>query len=282
MGGAGDPECERDTPHLKAGGRIEPCESAKHKAYESFEAEWPNKLWQMDHKGYFYLRDGSPCHPLTILDDHSRFLVGLYASGNEQKRTVKGALERTFQTYGMPERIICDNGRPWGMDREHPYTEFGVWLLRLGVKLSHSRPRHPQTLGKDERLHRTLKGELLSKEKFFDQEEAQKEFDRWRNAYNYERPHESLGQLVPASRYSPSVVAYPGRLPEVSYGSDFLVRKVGDKGEVSFRGKDYRVGKAFRGLPVGLLPTPTDGLYEVYFLSERLGIINSRNRPINR
>lgn len=262
---------------LRREGRIARGESGKHKAFGHFEAEEPNKLWQMDHKGYFYLGDGHPCYPLTILDDHSRFLIGLFASGNERKGTVIGALERAFRIYGLPQRIVFDNGRPWGHAQEHPYTEFGVWLLRLGIKIAHSRPRHPQTLGKDERLHRTLKGELLSKRSFSDREEAQTEFDRWRYAYNYYRPHEALGLEVPASRYSPSVVAYPNRLPEIDYSSDFIVRRVGDKGEVSFRGNDYRVGKAFRGYPVGLKPASADGVFYVYFLEQSVGIINLRH-----
>ncbi|NIR98045.1 MAG: transposase family protein, partial [Gammaproteobacteria bacterium] len=115
---------------------------------------------QMDFKGHFAL-DAGRCHPLTVLDDHSRYAVGLYACGDERTGTVQGRLSEVFRRYGLPERMLMDNGSPWGDDGTHPYTPLTVWLLRLGVGVSHGRPYHPQTQGKDERFHRTLGAEVL-------------------------------------------------------------------------------------------------------------------------
>lgn len=120
----------------------------------------PNDLWQMDFKGHFALDQGR-CHPLTVLDDHSRYALGLEACANERGATVQERLTGIFRRYGLPRKMLMDNGSPWGGDAAHPYTPLTVWLLKLGVKVGHSGSYHPQTLGKDERFHRTLKAEVL-------------------------------------------------------------------------------------------------------------------------
>ena len=102
----------------------------------------------MDYKGHFAL-DAGRCHPLTVLDDHSRFAVGLWACGDERADTVRACLTGAFRRYGLPARMLMDNGSPWGSNAAHPYTRLTVWLLRLGVQVSHGRPYHPQTQGKD-------------------------------------------------------------------------------------------------------------------------------------
>ena len=162
----------------------------------------------MDFKGHFALAQGR-CHPLTVLDDCSRFNLCLAACGNEQGETVQGHLRAAFRRYGLPEWIIVDNGSPWGDGPNTPYTPLGVWLLRLGIGLSHSRPYHPQTLGKDERFHRTLKAELLGGPPFGDLGHCQRAFDRWRIVYNCERPHQALDLDVPAPGSDPVRVPSP-------------------------------------------------------------------------
>ena len=110
--------------------------------------------------GGFGLTQGR-CHPLTVLDDHSRFALGLQACADELGKTVRERLTAIFRRYGLPERMLMDNGSPWGFDQDHPYTTLTVWLLRLGISVSHGRPYHPQTQGKDERFHRTIAAEVL-------------------------------------------------------------------------------------------------------------------------
>jgi transposase InsO family protein len=161
-----------------------------------FEHHAPNELWQMDFKGYFSTATQGYCYPLTVLDDHSRFSVALRACPNEQRLTVQAHLIDTFRVYGLPTRITMDNGSPWG-DGASPYTALTVWLMRLGVGVSHSRPYHPQTQGKDERFHRTMKAELLHNRVFTDLVECQHKFDVWRDEYNLHRPHQALQMQVP-------------------------------------------------------------------------------------
>ena len=177
--------------------------SAGHKAFERFERAAPNELWQMDYKGHFATRAGR-CHPLTVVDDHSRYAVGLRACGDERGDTVQAELTAIFRRYGLPERMLMDNGAPWGSDALHRHTWLTVWLLELGVAVSHGRPYHPQTQGKDERFHRTLTAEVIGRRAFADLAECQGRFDAWRVVYNTQRPHEALALATPAARYRPS------------------------------------------------------------------------------
>ena len=149
------------TAILRRHGLIEPTESAKRESYRRFEHDEPNDLWQMDFKGHIPMSGGGRCHPLTVLDDHSRFSLGVRACRDERGQTVQDHLISIFRRYGMPHTILVDNGSPWGSDLSHPFTPLTVWIVHLGIRVVHSRPYHPQTLGKLERFHRSLKAELL-------------------------------------------------------------------------------------------------------------------------
>lgn len=260
---------------------IKPSESAKRKSFCRFEHPRPNDLWQMDFKGDFALDNGR-CFPLTVLDDHSRFAVGLRACSGQSTIPTQIALREVFRRYGLPARITMDNGSPWGSTNKPAHTHFTVWLLRLGVAVSHSRPHHPQTQGKDERFHRTLQTELLGCATLRTLIECQLEFDRWRDLYNCQRPHEALNMQVPASRYVPSSRPFPEVLPPVQYDSADLVRKVRGFGQIKYRNHDYFIGTAFKGLHVALRPTTTDGLFDVYFCRHRLFQLNvaASTKPI--
>jgi transposase InsO family protein len=264
---------------LRRHGRIDPAESAKRRAWQRFEHPAPNQLWQMDFKGHFALGNGQRCHPLTMLDDHSRYALCLRACRNQTGQTVQQALTETFRRYGLPERMLMDNGSPWGDDADHPFTPLTVWLLRFGIAICHGRPYHPQTQGKEERFHRTLKVELLAGRSYRDHSSVQTSFDQWRLIYNQQRPHQALGMAVPASRYQISLRCFPEQLPSIEYSSSDTVRKVQDHGKIGFRSRVFRVSKAFRGYPVALRPTVTDGLWEVYFCAHRIAQIDLRGAP---
>jgi transposase InsO family protein len=241
--------------------------------WQRFEAPAPNALWQMDFKGHFAL-DRGRCHPLTVLDDHSRFCLGLVACPDEQGITVNSRLVPIFECYGLPERMLMDNGGPWGSSGQGLHTRLSAGLIRLGITVSHGRPLHPQTQGKDERFHRTLKLEVISQRPVWhDNAEVQSAFDRWRPEYNFERPHEALGFEVPASRYAPSLRPYPGALPAVEYDSDFAVRRVQQNGRVKLKGRRFFVGKAFAGEPAGLLQVE-DGVWDVYYCHQWISRID--------
>jgi transposase InsO family protein len=263
------------TEILRRHGRLNPEESAQHRAWRRFEAEAPNDLWQMDFKGHFEAAAGR-CHPLTVLDDHSRYALGLEACADERRATVQQRLTAIFRRYGLPRKMLMDNGPPWGTEGQADYSVLTVWLLRLGIWVSHSGPYHPQTLGKDERFHRTLKAEVLQYCRGLDLLRCQARLDAWRLVYNLERPHEALGLAAPVSRYRESPRNFPETLPPLEYGPDDQVRQVYATGRINFHNRSFRVGKAFRGEAVALRPTLSDGLWEVYFGPHRLGRINLR------
>ena len=262
---------------LRRHGRVNLSESSKHQPWQRFEREAPNQLWQMDFKGHFALGNGQRCHPLGMVDDHSRFALCLQACRNEQGETVQQQLTVTFRRYGLPEAMLMDNGAPWGSDRDHLHTVLTVWLLRLGVGVRHGRPWHPETQGKQERFHRSLKAEVLAGPVFGDFAKVQTRFDQWRQVYNHERPHQALGMAVPASRYQVSPRAFPEVLPGIEYSPGDIVRKVQDQGRISFHNRDFRVGTAFRGYPVAVRPTLQEGVFTVHFCSHQIAEIQLRD-----
>jgi transposase InsO family protein len=235
---------------LRRHGLIDPDAARRHQAFQRFEHDRPNSLWQMDFKGHFAHAAGR-CHPLTVLDDHSRFSICLAACADERTQTVREQLTARFRRYGLPERINVDNGSPWGEGAGYRFTPLTVWLARLGIVVSHSRPYHPQTNGKDERFHRTLKADVIQGRLFGGIAQCQTAFDRWRTVYNTERPHQAISMDVPASRYRVSSRSFPEILPEPQYRPDDIVRKVQQGGEVHFKGRIVDVPKAFVGQRIG-------------------------------
>ena len=243
--------------------------------WQRFEHEVPNSLWQMDFKGPLATL-GGPAQALTVLDDHSRFNLCLKALPDQTRESVKPALTETFRLYGLPNSMIMDNGSPWGKDLAHPYTRLTVWLIRLQIRVSHSRPYHPQTMGKDQRFHGTLNRELLQRRQWQGIPDLQAAFALFRQQYNFIRPHDALGLEVPASRYQVSLRSFPESLPPINYDPGVMVRKVQQKGEIYFKGKILKVGHAFSGYPVGLEATATDGVFDVLFCHQTIRQINLR------
>lgn len=257
------------TAVLRRHDRLSSAVTAARHRWQRFEEPAPNELWQMDFKGPFTICQ-SLCHPLTVLDDHSRFALCLQACAHQEGATVQAALTTVFRRYGLPQRMCMDNGVPWGTGSPLALTHLSVWLIRLGITVSHSRFCHPQTQGKDERFHRTLEVELLRGHPFRSLAHCQRAFDRWRYKYNHDRPHDALALEVPLARYQPSPRRFPTALPAIEYSPDDQVRKVQDKGEISFQGRVLRLSRALRGQPVGLRPTARDGCFEVYFCHQKL------------
>jgi transposase InsO family protein len=250
--------------------------SAKHTAVKRFEYSAPNELWQMDFKGQFKLLNNGWCYPLTVLDDHSRFNICLSACANEKSATVKEQLTRIFRRYGLPDRILADNGTPWGTtgnlnsEGEVPLSQLATWLMRLNVRIIHGRPYHPQTQGKEERFHRTLKTELLQYHQFNNLSHSQKGFDSWRNKYNQERPHEALGYKTPSDLYTHSNRSFPETLPSIEYDPSDEVRKVNVKGFILYKGKQLKIGKGLIGQYVAVRPTTEEKKKEIYYCNQRI------------
>jgi transposase InsO family protein len=265
------------TAILHRNGCINPSESLKHTACQRFQSPAPNDLWQMDFKGHFAAEQGR-CHPLTVLDDHSRYALGLQACSDERGLTVQQSLIPIFRHYGLPRQMLMDNGSPWGSDQQHVFTPLTVWLIRQGIGIIHSRPIHPQTLGKDERFHRTFKAELGQYCIGLSLGKCQQRFDAWRDIYNFQRPHEALDMQVPAQRYRTSHHQYTDKPRSIEYAPDDKVRKVQQGGLICYGGKQYRVPKAFYGERIAIRPSITDGLYDVYFCNQRIAQLNVKEQ----
>jgi transposase InsO family protein len=275
-GEADVPAASTITQILRRRDRLTEAGSAEHPGrWTRFERESPNELWQMDFKGHFATHSGR-CHPLTALDDCSRFNLILAACGDEQGKTVRRELEEAFRRYGLPLAMLMDGGSPWSDPGGDPLTRFSVWLMRLGVRVAHGRPYHPQTQGKEERFHRTFKAEVMSGRSFRDLADCQLSFDDWRARYNHERPHEALAMATPGERYRPSPRAFPEALAPIDYAPGDQVRKVDSDGFISFKNRPWRISKALRGEPIALRPTDEDGLYAVYFCAHWIKTVDLR------
>jgi transposase InsO family protein len=276
LGIEGVPAVSTVTEVLRRHGKLDPTEMAKRQTFKRFERSTPNDLWQMDFKGHFPMESGR-CHALTVLDDHSRYSLGVIACADETEATVKTHLCGLFRHYGLPAHMLADNGSPWGNSGGDGYTALEVWLLQLGVRLHHGRAYHPQTQGKDERFHRTLDVEVLQANRFADLAACQRAFDRFRLIYNGERPHEALGLAVPQSRYQASGIAFPEQLATPDYYTTDTVRRVHADGAASLHGRRVKLSQAFRGLDVAFRPSATDGLWQVYFMRFPIAEVDLRD-----
>jgi transposase InsO family protein len=277
LGETGVPAASTITEILRRYDRLTEAGAAAHPGpWQRFERPSPNELWQMDYKGHIAMHGGGRCHPLTVLDDHSRYNIVLAACGDERGETVSGHLRPAFRCYGLPLAMLMDNGTPWGEPSGDSYTGFTVWLMRLGIKVLHGRPYHPQTQGKEERFHRTLKAEVFNGKSFRDLADCQRAFDKWRPRYNHERPHQGIGMATPAERYQPSSRPFPELLPPIEYAPGDHVRKVSGDGFINFKNRAWRISKAFRGEYIALRPTIEDGRFDVHYCAHRIAGLDLR------
>ncbi len=277
------PSASTITTILHRHGCIDEAESVKHTPYGSFERATPNELWQVDFKGEFSLSRGNLCYPLTILDDHSRYSLGVFACSNQKRVTVQHHFRHVFNRYGLPRAIYVDNGNPWGTKGQgFGHTRFTAWLLRHDIAVIHGRPYYPQGRGKLERFHRTLKLEVLQGRQFSSLQETQVEFDTWRSVYNQERPHESLDLGVPSTRYRASDRSFQEATEAYQYSDRFVVRRTQRYGQFAFHGSTYRVSEAFSEDSIALAPAVGDGIWDVYYCRYRIGRLNERTRTIER
>jgi transposase InsO family protein len=208
----------------------------------------PNDLWQMDAKGAYPLADGGRCHPLSILDDHSRFAVGLVALPTLQSAAVRRALVRAFERYGVPAALLLDHGTPWWSTKGPAgLTTLAVFLLKQGIRVVYGAVRHPQTQGKVERFHRTL-GERL---RWVGVPTTLAEFRRlltwFREEYNHVRPHEALGMAPPAQHFRPSRRRYQPRPRRWVYPGGVDVRRVRGNGHITVGNTSYFISFALAG-----------------------------------
>ncbi len=238
---------------LKRNGCISPEESLKHTPFLRYEKERCNEMWQADFKGDFPLLDGTRCFPLDILDDHSRFSIKIVPKHNTLGVTEN--FRDAFHEYGVPDSVLSDNG--WTFRGLHGgYTHFEKWLMDHNVLPIHGRVRHPQTQGKIERFHRTMKQELLAHREFLNLADADKSLQEWRTKYNHIRPHEALGMKTPAQVYTPSKRMYSDEVTPYEYSGEYHVIKVNSWGYVRFAGWQIFLSETMMGEYLELRPNP--------------------------
>jgi len=213
-------------------------------ALKRFERKHPNELWQMDFKGEFSVKEGY-CYPLTLLDDHSRFALGVFALPDQHTESVWRSLVRVFESYGVPQTMLMDHGKPWwSTTNGHGLTRLAINLIRQGVKLYWSGIGHPQTQGKIERFHRTLKHDILHRGRPGTVAEWQSAFENFIQNYNNIRPHEALEMDTPVKRYIPSQVAFSPEPPEWEYAEGAIVKRLNSQGMIEHSGRRYFVCEA--------------------------------------
>ena len=213
-------------------GCISPEESQKRQPFTRFEKDLCNQMWQADFKGEFRMEDGRYCYPLDIMDDHSRFAIRVVPHLSTANVVIPVFTE-AFREFGMPDSILSDNGAQFAGFRKG-YTQFERWLMDLDILPIHGRIKHPQTQGKIERFHRTMKQELLNHTTIANIEDAQSKLGVWRDKYNNIRPHEALGMKRPGEVYEPSQRQYIDTTQEYEYGGEYHVIKVNSWGYVRF------------------------------------------------
>jgi transposase InsO family protein len=263
---------------LSRNGRVSEAASKAAAPCRRFQKESCNEMWQADFKGHFAMKNAERCHPLTVLDDYSRFSLCVDAKANERREGVQASFERLFYENGLPDTLLCDNGNPWGNSQTTGYTRFEVWLMDYGVLPMHGRPLHPQTQGKEERFHRTLKAELLDLVEIENMAHAQECFDRFRACYNNERPHEALGMGVPAQFYRTSKRQKPDRIEPWEYPNEYILRNVKPTGYFSYGNQGYFLSEAFGEKTIALRESSLENCLNVYYRGFRIARINLKER----
>ena len=232
-----------------------------------------NDLWCTDFKGHFGLGDGTRCHPLTISDDCSRFVLWCEGLVRTHCEPVKREFERVFREFGLPWRMRSDNGPPFASVGPGGLTALSVWWILLGILPERIEPGEPQQNGRHERMHRSLKLEVEVRSSLPEQQVV---LDRFRRDFNEVRPHEALGQTPPARHYSPSPRPFPSELVMPEY-VDCNVRWAGTAGHDSFFGKPISAGKCLAGKPVGLRQVG-ESTWEAFFGPVSLGTVDERDK----
>jgi hypothetical protein len=222
--------------------------------------------------------DGQRCDPLTMTDNYSRFLLRCHRVSPARYESIQPIFADAFYEYGLPDAIRTDNGAPFATTTVGGLTRLSIWWIKLGILPERIRPGKPHQNGRHERMHRTLKQETASPP-HANAQRQQAAFDRFRQDYNHDRPHEALGQRPPASLYLPSPRAYPDILPEMTYPDDMQVRWVKSQGDISWKGHHVYLTAVLAGELVGLRQT-ADDLWDIYFGPIRLAQLDTAQQRL--
>lgn len=237
----------------------------------------PNGVWCADFKGPVRLRHKKHCHPLTITDGYSRYLLRCHIVDELTLEGVRPVFESAFRQFGLPRAIRTDNGTPFASLAPAGLSRLSIWWMKLGITPERIVPGKPQQNGRHERMHRTLKDEACGLPRVT-RREQQRRFDRFIREYNELRPHEGLGNLTPSDIYAQSAVRYPRHLPPYEYPPDVTVRRVRSSGEVKWAGNIFHLSETLRGELVGFTPNPDLTTWTIQFRGVRLGQLTDDNR----
>lgn len=266
---------------LKRNGCITKEESLKHKPFLKFEKDKCNEMWQTDFKGEFLMKDNNYCFPLDIIDDHSRFLIKikpLKCTAN----VVIPCFKEAFYEYGMPNSVLSDNGAQFAGFRQG-YTQFEKWLMNHNILPIHGRIKHPQTQGKIERFHRTMKQELLNHNLFTDINDANLALQNWRMKYNNVRPHEALNMKCPAEVYTPSSRTYIDKVKNYEYGGQHHVIKVNSWGYVRFDKWQVYLSETMINEYIEFRPNPLEDSFIACYRNFKIAEFSTENgKLLNR
>jgi len=268
---------------LKRHGLVEPRERARrkwqHPAGAQVVAGRSNEVWSTDFKGQFRTGDRRLCYPLTVADGYSRYLLGLKGQSSVAGELTWPEFERVFREYGLPDRMRMDNGVPFASQAVGGLSYLSLRWIKLGIQLERIEPGHPEQNGRHERMHRVLKAET-ARPPAADAASQQERFDRFRQEYNEERPHEALAQKAPAELYQPSSRSYPEQIPKPEYPGHFEVRSVHHGGEIKWRGRHLFISEVLHGERVGL-EEYDDGLWALYFGTVLLARFDERDPELH-
>jgi len=238
------------------------------------EAAAPNEVWCIDYKGQFRLGDRSYCYPLTITDQHSRFVLACEGMAAISDEDARDACDEVFAEWGLPAAIRSDNGVPFASTGLGGLTRLSAHFLRLGIALERIRPSHPEENGRHERMHRTLKAETTrpARANLLQQQER---FDDWVQEFNDLRPHEAIGMKRPAEVFAASTRRMPTRLPELIYPAHDDVVRVTRSGQIYIAGiGTVHLTNALGGQDVGIREE-LDGRWLVTFAALDLGRVDN-------
>lgn len=255
----GVPSAKTCSNILKRNGLISQDASLKHKAYQRFERETCNDLWQADFKGDFLLGDGTRCYPLDIIDDHSRYCIK--TEPKSAATGVKDSFIQAFLEFGLPNAVLTDNGAQFSGFRGG-YTQFERFLMDLDILPIHGRIMHPQTQGKIERFHRTMKEELLRTTPE-NMEHAKKLFKEWQWEYNELRPHYALGMKTPGSVYTASNRTY-AEPKAYEYDAGARLIKVNNWGYLRFGPIQLYLSETMKDTYLEIRPDEEDTFLVIY------------------
>ena len=238
----------------------------------------PNEVWCVDFKGHFALRDRSRCHPLTLSDEASRYVLKIEALQAVRYPAVREHMELAFREFGLPLGMRSDNGPPFASTAVGGLSPLSVWWIRLGIAPLRITPGAPQDNGVHERMHRTLKAEATQPPEH-DLPSQQRAFDRFRHEFNDERPHEALAMKAPVRVYTSSPRPMPERLREPEYADEFVTRRCGKTGRFGFGGAHFVLSKMLAGAVIGIRQLD-ETRHDVFYGPVRLGYFeHSSGKP---